>query len=171
MIKRLKKTYNNVGKYCTDLSKAVGITILIMPPVCALVAYIMTHFYGINFAETTDLEHIINILKAPAWYLILLKFIGVGCAEESLFRQLIQNSLFTKVLRFPRILRLVVASMLFGAVHIFNPGPMILNLPQAVGACFAGAWFGYLYEKRGLTFAILTHGLYDFVVVMATIYL
>ena len=166
-MKRLKEAL----KYLRDLFFAVAIAILIMPPICMLIAYILTHFYGITWPVPDEIDKLFMRLFAPAWYMILLKFIGVGCAEEGLFRQLLYNSFLTKTLRLPKILGLLISSIIFGAMHIWNPGGFPFTLPQAVGAAFAGVWFCYLYEKRGLTFAILTHGLYDFVVVMAAIYL
>ena len=89
-------------------------------------------------------------------------FFMVGLFEETYFRYLVQDCLFTRFLRMPARMAWILASILFGAAHLMNPGSWVARLPQAIGAAGAGLWFGHLYNKRGLHFVILTHAIYDF---------
>lgn len=159
LISKYKEHCQKLEKKFLDISKDVLITWLIMPTICAIVSAILTKYYGVNFGD--DLPNFIKIMMAPPLWLILVKFISVGLSEEAMFRFFLQDKVFGKLFCLPKAVGWGLASAMFGAAHLMNPGGMPLTIPQAVGAAFAGLWFGHLYEKKGLLHASLVHGLYD----------
>lgn len=157
MIKRLKE----IGRYLLELALATGANFLIMPPTVALTQYVLTKYFDVLFLPM----FFGGGGRLPSMGYVLFYFLLVGIKEEAIFRYCIQDCLFEKLLKFPQWLSLTLASVVFGAAHLFNPAGMPYTIPQAVGAMMAGFLFGYVYRKRGLHFAMLTHGLYDFFVI------
>ena len=85
---------------------------------------------------------------------IVVISISAGVGEEILFRGLIQPSLSDVI---GPLLGLLVASALFGVVHLVTPTYAIL-------AGLIGAYLGWLVMASGnLMLAIVAHALYDFV--------
>jgi len=85
----------------------------------------------------------------------------VGCAEEAIFRYLVMDLLFTKVLKLSDNVALALSSLLFGLAHLLNgPG----HLPQVFEAIAMGAVLGYLYRRLGLWAPIFVHASFNFFV-------
>jgi len=92
----------------------------------------------------------------PRWGNAIIASILVGCAaglgEEMLFRGVLQSAAVQKLGSTGGI---VVASLLFGAVHLSTA-------LYAVIACIAGLYFGSLYAWTGnLAIPLICHGVYD----------
>ena len=155
-MKRLKE----IGKYLLELTLAVGATFLVMPPVYALTKFIMSNFFGVLFFPDFG-----RFGAAPPVFGVLIYFLLVGIKEEAIFRYVIQDCLLERTFKLNKTFTLLFASAFFGAAHLFNPAGIPYTIPQSVGAMMAGFLFGYVYRKRGLHFAMLTHGLYDFFVI------
>ncbi len=102
--------------------------------------------------------------------MLLGKFLIVGLQEETVFRYLLQDKLFKGFFKIPTKYSIVTARVLFGAAHLANGWGIPFSVPQAVGATCAGLLWGYIYEKRGLAMCMLSHGLYDFVVVSVSLF-
>jgi membrane protease YdiL (CAAX protease family) len=76
-----------------------------------------------------------------------------GVGEEMLFRGVLQD-VFSRWL--DPSLALVLASVLFGLLHLITPTYALL-------AALMGAYLGWLYAQTGNLFvAIMVHALYDF---------
>ncbi len=90
------------------------------------------------------------------WSILQLLVISIiaGISEEAFFRGAIQGSLSDRV---GVILALVLASGLFGAVHL-------LSWPYGIIAALIGAYLGLLWMWTGnLLTPMITHASYDFV--------
>ncbi len=77
-----------------------------------------------------------------------------GIGEEVLFRSVIQGGLSSAA---GAIVALVIASVLFGIVHLVTVG-------YAVGAAVMGGYLGWIWLQGGnLLIPIVTHAVYDFI--------
>ena len=163
-IKKLAAWICGTVKYCAEVCGAVAVNLVIMPSmVYATYAYMM--WLGILEPVRDFGWNITREFSAGLFMMVLVKYIMVGITEEATFRYMLQDRALTKWLKLPKVVSLLLASLLFGAAHLGNGWGIPDSIPQSVGAAFAGVWFGYLYDKKGLHFAMLTHGLYDVVVV------
>jgi len=157
-MKKVRLAIEKTLKYFSDLVINTTIMWLIMPPIVFLTWFIMDRM-GVRW----NYEFPPFNWSAPLW-LDALRYFYVGSVEEAVFRYMIQDRLFGFVCRLPEWASLILASIIFGSVHLLNPAGMPNTIPQAVGACFAGLWLGRIYRKQGLHMAILTHALYDLTV-------
>jgi membrane protease YdiL (CAAX protease family) len=104
-------------------------------------------------------QHLLGSLLRPwlgKWSILQLLVISViaGVSEEALFRGAIQGSLADRV---GAVLAVVLASGLFGAVHL-------LSWTYGIIAAFIGAYFGLLWIwTASLLTPMITHAVYDFV--------
>jgi len=144
--------------YLLKIAGAVLVNGAIMIPLVYLTSWILTAM-GFNMGLPPDALGEIHQETLPLVALCL----AIGIFEETYFRYFVQDCLFTRYLRMPMVLAWVLASVMFGAIHLLNPGTWIARLPQAIGATGAGLWLGWIYRKKGLHFAILTHAIYDFI--------
>jgi len=163
LIKRTLQYYwdriREAARYLLFLVGATSINALIMIPLCLVTSWILTHF-GFNMMPPPGIDYDI-----PRTLPVLAALcLAIGIFEEVYFRYFIQDCLLDRYLKVPPVVAWILASLIFGAVHLLNPGAWIARLPQAIGASGAGLWFGWLYKKRGLHVAILTHALYDFLI-------
>lgn len=146
--------------YGYDVAKAVLINCAIMPPAVYATAYLLQVYGVVNFDISLG-----DLFRIP-YGSLLMTFVMVGFAEEGLFRYFLQDRLFEKFLGINKYVALVLAAVLFGAAHLSNGFGVPYSIPQSVGAGLSGLYFGYLYRKRGLCFAALTHGFYDILVTL-----
>ena len=142
----------------------MAVCFLILPPIAYLTSLIMG-WCGVSILEAGG--NALNDIFEPGtpWYVLLLTMLVVGILEEAYFRLMIMDHMFMRWLRMPYWLALILSSMSFGFAHLAN-GPWQVTLPQVVGTAFCGLWFARVYRRDGLPAAMLTHGLYNFVVCM-----
>lgn len=96
--------------------------------------------------------------------------LSIGIIEETMFRYLLQDCILTRWMKCKYHIAWIIASILFGLAHLTNPQPTLIDkLPQVIGTTFGGLWFGYIYNEIGLHMSILTHALYDFVLLYIVI--
>ena len=155
LIKTVKK-FLQIPVYLFNLSLAALITAAIMIPIATIVSYYMS-WIGYSmvplvmpdnpFNEMTNLE-------------VCIAMFGVGMLEEVYFRYLVMDCLLEKWAELGKLIPLLLSSAIFGVAHMINLG-FPYSMPQAVAAGCAGLWFGHLYRKRGLHFAIFTHAIYN----------
>ena len=163
-MKKLAAWICGTVKYCAQLVGATAVNLVIMPSmVYATHAYMV--WLGILDPIRAYGWHVAREFSLPLFIAVAMKYIMVGITEEATFRYMLQDRALTKWLKLPKGVSLLLASLLFGMAHLGNGWGIPDSIPQSVGAAFAGVWFGYLYDKKGLHFAMLTHGLYDVVVV------
>lgn len=91
----------------------------------------------------------------------LVDLFGISClaglGEEMLFRGVFQDALRAHLPLWPSVL---IAAALFGLVHAVTPVYVLL-------AAAMGVYLGWLYEATGNLLApVVTHALYDFVVLV-----
>ena len=99
---------------------------------------------------------------------LLFQGVFVGISEEALFRGVVQtglNETFRGTLAVGS-LRIgagtILAALLFGVVHLLNPQPIVMSIPQALWAALLGLVIGYGYERtRNLWGAMLAHNVSD----------
>ncbi len=104
-------------------------------------------------------EEVVRPLLAPCSLIDLLGIsVLAGLGEEMLFRGVLQGA-FTNW--FNVWVGVIVASLLFGVLHS-------ITVTYAVLAAVMGAYMScvYLYADRNLLAVIITHALYDFVVLL-----
>jgi membrane protease YdiL (CAAX protease family) len=164
LVKRTLQYYvdriKEAAKYLMFLVGAAAINALIMIPLGILVTVVMTWMgYNMSLPHDNALREVANTVP-----MLAVLCLSIGIFEETYFRYLVQDCLLDRWLRMPRWFCLVLASVVFGMAHLYNPGGWVVRVPQAIAATGAGFWFGYVYRKRGLHFAILTHALYDFAI-------
>lgn len=155
-IKTLKKIVA-VPLYLLDIIGAVAINAAIMIPLVYLTEWYMSSMLGMNMIPPAIPE---NPLAGMDYPMIALSMFLVGLFEETYFRYLIMDCLFERWAELNKYFSTILASLAFGAAHLANLG-FPYSMPQAVGAFGAGLWFAYIYRKKGLHFAILTHALYN----------
>lgn len=133
-----------------------------------LTAQLIMQMMGFKFPESEMFPG-----GKPLLWMLPLITLGIGIFEETYFRYLIMDCMLMRWLKFPAWLAIGYSSIAFGVMH-FSNGLLVNNvmsaLPQVIGATGAGFWFAYCYRKRGLHFAIMTHALYDFIL-MALMYI
>ena len=91
-------------------------------------------------------------------YFSIAAFVAVS--EEIIFRSVLQKSISE---RYGFSIALLVSSILFGAIHIFNPnGTALTTLFIAIGP---GVFLGTMYERHGGLFSsVAAHGVWNFVI-------
>lgn len=126
-----------------DLSGIKGVIlpglVFLIPAIFSLIGYWKT-------IEITD--------KTYDIVLAIIFFLLIGVAEESLFRGILQNAFhdyFGEDTRAHVIMAIVLASLIFGAMHLtnaFSPDiPFSAALSQAVGAAGLGLVLGTIYFR------------------------
>lgn len=168
LIKKIGQFYFDTVKYVLQIIGAAIITGVIMIPI----AYLSAWALGVNPGSG-------GAPPIPVEFQSIKGLIGVclmiGILEETMYRYLLQDCLFTKRFKLPFWVAISIASVLFGIAHFGNAEvlgiPIIEVAPQVIAASLAGSWFGYLYKRFGLHFVIFTHGLYDFIVLCMMYYL
>jgi membrane protease YdiL (CAAX protease family) len=106
-----------------------------------------------------------TILGAALWpspFVVAWSMFMVGLVEETLFRHILQHRILEGFLKIRPWLAISIASVVFGCAHFINPGDWLVNLPQVVGATFAGYYLGMKYRQFGLLFVIMVHAIYNF---------
>lgn len=152
-------------KYFMQITLAAGINAAIMIPLAYGIYFLMLYLgYDMILPSGGIPELDPSITGAGVIPLIALS-LSIGIMEETLCRYLIQDCLLERFNKFSWVWAWIIASVFFGLIHLMNPGTITARMPQAIGAIGAGLWFGWIYRKRGLHFAIMTHALYDFVII------
>lgn len=163
LLKRAVKYYITrvveVVRYLWNIAISTAITGVAMIPLVLISSWVLTAC-GVDMGLPPSQPG--DIPSDTASLIVLC--LAIGLFEETWFRYLVQDCLLTRFLKMPTAVSLILASVLFGAVHLFNPGTLIARLPQAIGATGAGIWFGLQYRKRGLHHVIFVHALYDFII-------
>lgn len=161
LLKRIAKAYIETGKYIGKLIIGSGAMYLAMVPAAILTHYILTKLgmpMGSLEASNPFPFGMTKIELAAA-------MLAVGIIEENIYRYFLMDCLFIKVMNMRFTFAWVLSSVLFGAMHLMNtPYNLWLSAPQAVGATFCGLLLAKIYQKYGLHQAILTHALYDFII-------
>lgn len=89
--------------------------------------------------------------------LISLEAIGVGFAEEMLFRSFLMKAIMNK----STTLAIVISSTIFGGIHIFNllyGADIIMTLAQVVYAAFLGLMFSlFFYRTNNIIPCMICH--------------
>jgi membrane protease YdiL (CAAX protease family) len=104
-------------------------------------------------------EEVIRPLLAPCSWIDLLGIsLLAGLGEEVFFRGVLQEAVSR---RLPVWMGVLVASVLFGLVHS-------ITVTYAVLATLMGVYLGciWLYADHNLLVIVVTHALYDFIVLM-----
>jgi membrane protease YdiL (CAAX protease family) len=155
-------------KYFLEVVLAAGINSAIMIPLSFGTYFLMQHL-GYNMELPTSTPDIDPSILGDGLIPLIALCLSIGIMEETLCRYLIQDCMLEKFGKLPWWASWVIASVFFGLIHLGNPGSIAARMPQAIGAIGAGFWFGYIYRKKGLHFAIMTHALYDFVIIWASL--
>ncbi len=132
----------------SDIALGVGAGIFIQVPVLTIVGILMTLILG-DFAPSGRAQELVDSLNSPFALIALVLGVAVGAplVEELFYRGIVQGWLVEKIGDWPG---LIVASIIFGAVHI----RLIEIAPLAV----AGFGFGVLVLITGrLLPAIIAH--------------
>lgn len=155
--------YVSAFKYIANLIGAAAISGAIMIPL-VFATQAVTDYLGFSVPDITK-----SLIPAdPTWQILAGMFLIVGILEENIYRYFLQDCILGRMMKFKLMPAVIIASLIFGLAHFSNAVvlgiPPMAILPQVVGAAGVGLWFGYLYNRRGLHFVILTHALYDFLV-------
>ena len=163
--------------YLNDVWLAIITNFAIMTLLGTATRFIQDYYFNEDYREINPEEFIqtLNLMSLsplqfgmlPSVGYLLVRFLWVGTSEEGIFRALLMDSFLEKFCKAPVWLSVTLSSLIFGAVHLLNPGGWFYRMPQAVGAAGAGFFLAYLYKKRGYSFASVVHWLYDFCVVYA----
>jgi membrane protease YdiL (CAAX protease family) len=107
----------------------------------------------------------------------LVQAVGIGIREECFFRGAIQSIIAKKYVRSVKgvWLAALIASSIFGIVHLFNIftgfDPLVVFM-QAISATSTGLFFAAVYLRSGsLWVPILVHALIDTVALAGSIFL
>lgn len=107
----------------------------------------------------------------------LVQAVGIGIREECFFRGAIQSIIAKKYVRSVKgvWLAALIASSIFGIVHLFNLfsgfNPLVVFM-QAISATSTGLFFAAVYlRSRSLWVPILVHALIDTVALSGSIFL
>lgn len=167
-----------LGKlFKNDLLTAL-ISALILSVIAIIVLLLLKPAVQNDFAsQGLSLSDFEGLSKAPFWAMGLASF-SAGVLEEIGFRLGLMSFiaflgwlLWKDATKHPASgviwTAILLVALLFGALHIFNI--IALGLPltpsliayAVIGNFFPGILFGWLYWKRGLETAILTHILFD----------
>jgi hypothetical protein len=106
-------------------------------------------------------EEVIRPMFGPcSWLDLALISFMAGVGEELFFSGVVQQTLADWL---NPLGGLILASILFGFLHPFTPTYIVI-------AAGMGAYLGYVWMASGnLLVAIIAHGLYDFLVLMAVV--
>ncbi len=114
------------------------------------------------FLSVINLRYGIHI-RFP-WYeiiLITVKALGIGFAEEILFRSFLFKSIMNKNTK----AAVIISSIAFGLIHLtnlFTVQPVFMTLSQVVYATALGFMFtAFLYRTNNIIPCIICHGLID----------
>lgn len=132
----------------SDIPLGIAAGAFIQVPILTIVSILMTLILG-DFAPSGRAQELVDSLDSPLAIIALVLGVAVGAplVEELFYRGIIQGSLVEKIGDIPGLL---VASLIFGAVHI----RLIEIFPLAV----AGLGFGLLVHFTGrLLPAIIAH--------------
>ena len=157
--KRLIKTAKKILQipfYLLSLCGAAITTGVIMIPLVYGVEFYM-RWIGVNMTPPAMPDSPFNYMNNVE---IALAMFAVGMLEEVYFRYLVMDCLLEKWAEIGPKAAWILSSVMFGYAHMANLG-YPFSMPQAVAAGAAGLWFGYLYKKQGLHFAIFTHAIYN----------
>jgi membrane protease YdiL (CAAX protease family) len=121
---------------------------------------ILLGFFAGGFLGVTILD---NWALSVNLFLTAILCIYVGITEEVLFRFALMDHFLERKLKWSPIKAVIVSSLIFGAMHIFNQD-FPLALPQAIGAALGGLSFAYFYKRYGLLSSIILHATYDFLI-------
>ena len=115
---------------------------------------------GATINENQDAINDITKINIPL-AILFLAFIGPMC-EELTYRV----GLFNFTRRFNRVVGYIVASIIFGLIHIHDYGSVNewLSYPSYA---FAGLAFAFAYEKWGLGASFLAHFLVNFLAILS----
>lgn len=100
----------------------------------------------------------------------IVRFLGAGLYEETLFRLLLFSGLLGLfiAIRFPRqgsfILACVLSALVFAAAHHLGQHSEPFHYLVFLFRTLAGCYFAMVYEFRGFGIAVGTHALYDVLV-------
>ena len=154
------KTILQIPVYLLSVAGAATINAAIMIPLAIATELIMIHL-GYNMIPP--------VISDPYKYMgiaeVLITMFAVGLFEETYFRYLVMDCMMGKWLKWGPTSALIVSAIMFGGAHMANAG-WPFSLPQSIGAFGAGLWFGFLYRKYGLHFAIFTHAVYNIAVTL-----
>lgn len=111
-------------------------------------------------------------LNQITWF-VLDVFLGIGMAEELVFRGMLQNLMydcFGKDSKKSIFLSIIISGFIFGVAHLSNivsGGEVFGVFMQALGAFAIGIYFGAIYARcNNIWVLILIHGYNDFVLLM-----
>lgn len=156
---QIAKSYIQAGKYVGKValgSLTLGVVIV---PLVYLTSLLM-QLFGVDTNINPTKVYPID----PSDTLMLVSVtLMIGIVEETLYRYLMMDCLMEQFMKLPSKVALIVSSVLFGSMHIFNtPQNLWLSVPQALGAIGGGLLLSLMYKRFGLHYVIMVHALYDF---------
>jgi len=135
-------------------SVALGL-LATLPPLLLLLAAVQLNYRPVQHLFRLSRDHVATFFKGASLLDIALIACAAGIGEEALFRGVIQSRM---AIEFAPWAGVVIASLLFGLLHF-------LSLTYAIFATLFGLYLGWLLLSfDNLLVPIITHGLYDFIV-------
>lgn len=102
----------------------------------------------------------------PKWYVLILSTTFAPIVEEVLFRGCIRRFIKNDWIF------IIASGLLFGLLHTFDEGSVIMALIMAVPYSILGGGFAYIYAKtNNITNNILCHGFHNFVISLLHLFL
>ncbi|KQC00657.1 CPBP family intramembrane glutamic endopeptidase [Pedobacter sp. Hv1] len=118
----------------------------------SLIGILLIGLCGVALWLSGNVVFAVGKISLILFFAYLLYFVIVGLFEELMFRTL---PLFVFAERYPIILAIVLNGLLFGAVHMANPGFTWLAM---LNITLAGILFAvYTLQKRNLSWAVGIH--------------
>ena len=121
-----------------------------------------------NLVEVSAFPKPVKLLPLSQIIIFIVAMIGVGIAEEFLFRGIVLNLLIDKFDKTPKGIytSIAVSSIIFGVAHIsnvFSGASFKSSFIQAVGAIALGALLAVIYLRtNNIWVTAILHGLIDF---------
>ncbi|GGK54045.1 hypothetical protein GCM10007941_00150 [Amphritea balenae] len=126
-----------------------------LPPLLLLLAAVQLEYRPVQNLFRLSREHVATFFNGASLLDLALIACAAGIGEEALFRGVIQSRL---AIEFSPWVGVVIASLLFGLVHF-------ISLTYAIFAALFSLYLGWLLLSfDNLLVPIITHGLYDFIV-------
>ncbi len=122
-----------------------------------------------NFIGTSSTPEVSITVAIPNLLFIFVNMLGIGLAEEMIFRGVFFNTFRTHFgyTKSGILKALLISSVLFGSIHLVNlvsyPNLIVSTIAQVIYATFYGFLMGIVYYRSGNIWStVILHCLVDF---------